>query len=79
MSWSEEFAQDYDLWASEMAADAPFYVQPAQLTEGFVVELAVGSGRVAIPVAEAIGRPSLGLTARRRAGPRARSRRASER
>jgi len=39
----------------------PFYVQLAELTEGPVVELAVGSGRVAIPVAEAIGRPVIGI------------------
>lgn len=61
MSWPEEFAQDYDSWASEMTADVQFYVQLAQMTDGPVVELAVGSGRVAIPVGEAIGRSVIGI------------------
>jgi SAM-dependent methyltransferase len=61
VSWPEEFAQEYELWASEMTADVPFYVRLAQMTDGPVVELAVGSGRVAIPVAEAIGRPIIGI------------------
>src|SRR6476619_2413720 len=43
-----------------MTEDVPFYVELAREADGPVVELAVGNGRVAIPVAQAIGRPLLG-------------------
>ena len=55
------FAAIYDDWASHMTEDVPFYVELARDAEGPVVELAVGNGRVAIPVAQAIGRPMLGV------------------
>jgi SAM-dependent methyltransferase len=61
MSWDERFADRYDEWSAEMTEDVPFYVELARETEGPIVELAVGSGRVAIPVAEATGRPVLGI------------------
>ncbi len=61
MSWPESFAQGYDRWAADMTEDVPFYVELAQEANGPVVELAVGTGRVAIPVAEAIGRPVIGI------------------
>jgi ubiquinone/menaquinone biosynthesis C-methylase UbiE len=61
MSWDEGFADRYDEWSAEMTEDVPFYVELARETEGPLVELAVGSGRVAIPVAEATGRPVLGI------------------
>jgi SAM-dependent methyltransferase len=63
MSWDERFADRYDEWSAEMTEDVPFYVELARETEGPIVELAVGSGRVAIPVAEATGRPVLGIDA----------------
>jgi ubiquinone/menaquinone biosynthesis C-methylase UbiE len=63
MSWDERFADRYDEWSAEMTEDVPFYVGLARETEGTIVELAVGSGRVAIPVAEATGRPVLGIDA----------------
>jgi SAM-dependent methyltransferase len=44
-----------------MTEDIPFYVGLAREADGPVVELAVGNGRVAIPVARAIGRPVLGI------------------
>jgi len=44
-----------------MTADIGFYVELARSADGPVVELAVGNGRVAIPVARAIGRPVLGI------------------
>ena len=44
-----------------MTADIGFYVELARNADGPVVELAVGNGRVAIPVARAIGRPVLGI------------------
>jgi len=61
MSWDEGFADRYDEWSAEMTEDVPFYVELARETDGPLVELAVGSGRVAIPVAEATGRAVLGI------------------
>ena len=57
MSWDEGFAVAYEDWAAHMTEDVPFYVELARATEGPLVELAVGNGRVAIPVAQATGRP----------------------
>src|SRR5262249_9316806 len=44
-----------------MTADVPFYVDLARGADGPVVELAVGNGRVAVPVAQATGRPVIGI------------------
>lgn len=55
------FAEIYENWAAEMTEDVPFYVGLAKETDGPVVELAVGTGRVAIPVAQEIGRPVIGI------------------
>jgi len=55
------FAPIYDDWASHMTEDVAFYVELAREADGPVVELAVGNGRVAIPVAQAIGRPMRGI------------------
>src|SRR5947208_4565128 len=44
-----------------MTADVAFYVELAREADGPVVELAIGNGRVAIPVAQAIGRPVIGI------------------
>jgi hypothetical protein len=54
----------YDEWAEHMTEDVGFYVELAREIEGPLVELAVGSGRVAIPVARETGRPVLGREAR---------------
>src|SRR5215813_7818962 len=61
MSWDAGFAHRYDEWSAEMTADVPFYVELARAAEGPLVELAVGNGRVAIPVAQATGKPVLGI------------------
>ena len=61
MTWSEEFAVRYDEWAAEMTEDVPFYVELACEADGPLVELAVGNGRVAIPVARAAGRRVVGI------------------
>ena len=61
MSWPESFAEGYDRWAADMTEDVPFYVELAREAKGPVVELAVGTGRVAIPVARAIGRVVIGI------------------
>ncbi|MBV9599952.1 MAG: class I SAM-dependent methyltransferase [Chloroflexi bacterium] len=44
-----------------MTADVPFYVDLARQANGPLVELAVGNGRVAIPVARATGRQVIGI------------------
>jgi len=61
MSWDEAFSLRYDEWAADMAADIDFYVRLAREADGPLVELAVGNGRVAIPVGRATGRRVIGL------------------
>jgi ubiquinone/menaquinone biosynthesis C-methylase UbiE len=61
MSWDESFARRYDEWAAPMTEDVDFYVSLAREADGPLVELAVGNGRVAIPVAESTGRPLIGI------------------
>src|SRR6266571_3024995 len=61
MSWDESFADRYEEWSAPMTADVPFYVELARNADGPVVELAIGNGRVAIPVAQATGRPVVGI------------------
>jgi SAM-dependent methyltransferase len=60
-SWDEGFAARYDEWSAHMTEDVPFCVALAQQTEGPLVELAVGNGRVAIPVARATGKKVFGI------------------
>lgn len=59
--WDEEFARRYDDWSAQMTADIGFYVELARAATGPIIELAVGNARVAIPVAEATGRPVIGI------------------
>jgi len=61
MSQYEPFAEIYDEWAEHMTEDVPFYVELAREAEGPIVELAVGNGRVAIPVARETGRTVIGI------------------
>ena len=63
MSWDEAFADRYDEWAAHMTADVAFYTDLAVAADGPLVELAVGNGRVAIPVARATGRRVIGIDA----------------
>ena len=63
MSVYDPFAAIYDDWSAHMTEDVPFYVELARETEGSLVELAVGTGRVAIPVARETGRHVLGIDA----------------
>ena len=60
-SWDEAFADRYEEWSAEMTEDVPFYVELAREADGPVVELAVGNGRVAIPVARETGKRVLGI------------------
>jgi SAM-dependent methyltransferase len=61
VSWDEALADDYDVRSADMTADIPFYVELALATSGPLVELDVGTGRVAIPVARATGRRVVGI------------------
>jgi SAM-dependent methyltransferase len=61
VSWHEAFSRRYDDWSAGMTADIPFYVDLATEADGPLVELAVGDGRVAIPVAQATGRAVIGI------------------
>jgi len=61
MSWDEAFARRYDEWSAHMTEDVAFYVELARDADGPLVELAIGNGRVAIPVAQATGRSVIGI------------------
>jgi ubiquinone/menaquinone biosynthesis C-methylase UbiE len=61
VSWDEQFASRYDEWSAGMTEDVPFYVSLAADIDGPLVELAIGNGRVAIPVALATGRTVIGI------------------
>src|SRR3954468_5537190 len=51
----------YDAWAAHMTEDVAHYASLAREAEGPIVELAVGSGRVAIEVVRETGKPVLGI------------------
>jgi ubiquinone/menaquinone biosynthesis C-methylase UbiE len=55
------FAEVYEQWSSPMTEDVGHYVALAKEADGPVVELAVGTARVAIPVSQAIGRRVIGI------------------
>ncbi|WP_229739781.1 class I SAM-dependent methyltransferase [Nocardia rhizosphaerihabitans] len=61
MSWNEAFSENYDESSAHMTADIAFYVELARRADGPLVELAIGNGRVAIPVAQATGQPVIGV------------------
>ena len=61
VSFDEEFAENYDEWLPHTTADVPFYVELAREADGPLVELAIGNGRVAIPVAQATGQKVIGI------------------
>jgi SAM-dependent methyltransferase len=61
VSWDEQLAARYDEWSAGMTEDVPFYVSLATDIDGPLVELAIGNGRVAIPVALATGRTVIGI------------------
>jgi SAM-dependent methyltransferase len=60
-TWDEAYADRYEEWSAAMTEDVPFYVELARDADGPIVELAVGNGRVAVPVALATGRPVIGI------------------
>ncbi|HJQ73519.1 MAG TPA: class I SAM-dependent methyltransferase [Gaiellaceae bacterium] len=61
MSEYDAWAADYDAWSAHMTEDVAHYVSLAREAEGPIVELMVGSGRVAIEVVRETGKPVLGI------------------
>jgi SAM-dependent methyltransferase len=57
----DAWAPVYDAWAAHMTEDIAHYVSLAREAEGPIVELAVGSGRVAIEVVRETGKSVLGI------------------
>jgi SAM-dependent methyltransferase len=49
----DRIARIYDPWSRSVTEDVGFYVDQALASGGPVVELAVGTGRIAVPIAEA--------------------------
>ena len=61
MAEYDAHAADYDLWAADMVEDVPWYVSLAREAEEPIVELGVGTGRVAIPIARETGKRVIGI------------------
>jgi trans-aconitate methyltransferase len=57
----DPFAASYDRWAAVMTEDVPFYVELAREADGPIVELAVGTARVASVVARETGKRVIGI------------------
>jgi SAM-dependent methyltransferase len=55
------WAPDYDFWAAEMTEDVPFYVELAREAAEPILELGVGTGRIAIPIARETGKRVIGI------------------
>jgi SAM-dependent methyltransferase len=56
----DEIARIYDPWSRTVVEDVAFYVAEAKRSGGPVVELGVGTGRIAVPIALA-GIPVIGV------------------
>jgi SAM-dependent methyltransferase len=56
----DKIARLYDPWSRSVVEDVPFYLEEAQRSGGPVLELAVGTGRIAVPIA-ASGIPVVGV------------------
>ena len=64
MSVYDQIAHLYDPWSRSVVEDISFYVEEAVRSGGPVVELGIGTGRIAVPVASA-GIQVIGLDASR--------------
>ncbi|HEY2311451.1 MAG TPA: class I SAM-dependent methyltransferase [Gaiellaceae bacterium] len=54
-------AAHYDIWAADMVDDVQWYVSLARDAAEPIVELAVGTGRVAVPIARETGKCVIGI------------------
>ena len=61
MSYYDAWASVYDAWGGQNPGDVAHYVELARDADGPIVELAVGTGRVAIEVVRETGKPVLGI------------------
>ncbi|HEU5207746.1 MAG TPA: class I SAM-dependent methyltransferase [Gaiellaceae bacterium] len=61
MSSYEGFAPVYDAWAADMTEDVDFYLELARAADGPIVELAAGTGRISVPIAQETGKPVIGI------------------
>ena len=61
MSFYDAVSAQYNSWSANVTEDIEFYVGLALQSDGPLLELAVGTGRVAIPVAQATGRRVIGI------------------
>ena len=61
MPYYDEFVEDYDIWAGHMTEDVEWYVELARQADEPIVELAVGTGRVAIEIARRTGKRVIGI------------------
>lgn len=62
MALYDAIARIYDHWSRSVTEDVGFYVEEALASGGPVVELAVGTGRIAVPISAA-GIPVIGVDA----------------
>ena len=53
MSAYDKSARIYDPWSRSVVEDVPFYIEEAVRSGGPVLELGVGTGRIAVPIAAA--------------------------
>jgi SAM-dependent methyltransferase len=60
----DAIAELYDPWSRSVVEDVDFYVAEARAAEGHLVELGVGTGRIAIPIAQQ-GIPVVGVDSSR--------------
>ena len=60
MSLYDSIARIYDPWSLSVIEDIEFYVDLARETNGPVVEMAIGTGRITLPIAQA-GTPVIGV------------------
>jgi SAM-dependent methyltransferase len=56
----DPIAELYDRWSRSVTEDVPFYVDEARAAGGPVIELGIGTGRIAVPIAHA-GIPVTGI------------------
>jgi SAM-dependent methyltransferase len=61
MAEYDSHAADYDVWAADMVEDVQWYVSLARDAAEPIVELAVGTGRIAIPIARETGKRVIGI------------------
>jgi SAM-dependent methyltransferase len=60
----DAIAELYDPWSRSVTEDVGFYVAESRKSGGTVVELGVGTGRIAIPIAQK-GKPVIGVDSSR--------------